>query len=79
MCRCAYKQHHGTVYIWKSDCDCSCTRCCDKGCNVDNPEPDCFPGDGRVQLDNDRFIPVKDIRVGHRVLTGKLINSDSEF
>ena len=61
-------------------CLCPCNQCCD-GCQRANKKVIiriCFPGDARVQLDNDRFIQRKDLRAGDRLLTGKLIDSDSE-
>ena len=78
ICACSVKEPDGQIVTHQVKCPCKCTKCCHDGCH-EKKHPVCFPGDARVQLDNDRFIQVKDLRTGQRVLTGKLINSDIEF
>ena len=36
-------------------------------------KPKCFPAEARILLDTDETIQVKDLRAGHRILTGNLI------
>ena len=76
ICACSVKEPDGQIVTHQVKCPCECLKCCYSSCDT---SPVCFPGDARVQLDNDRFIQVKDLRTGQRVLTGKLINSDIEF
>ena len=46
-------------------CDCGCAGPCTcKSCH------ECFPAEAEILLDTDETIQVKDLRVGHRVLTG---------
>ena len=45
--------------------------CC-KFCRVSSSSI-CFPGDSQLALDNGQFVKMKDLKVGQRILTGKLV------